>query len=135
GTITGNITDNSGAVVPSAKITLQNPATGFTQSALSAADGSYSFLYLASGKYTLTAEKEGYRKAEIADTQVQVSTTSRVDIRLQIGTLTEVVEVQGAAPLLQTEKSDLGRVVDNKAIQQLPLFVNGGLRSNLAFAL
>src|SRR5436190_1820332 len=135
GTITGNITDNSGAIVPAAKITLQSPATGFTQTVLSSTDGSYSFLYLASGKYTLTAEKEGFRKAEIADVQVQVSTTSRVDIRLQVGTLTEVVEVQGTTPLLQTEKSDLGRVVDNKAIQQLPLFANGGLRSNLAFAL
>jgi hypothetical protein len=100
GTITGNVTDNSGSVVPTAKITLQSPATGFTQTALSSSDGSYSFLYLASGKYTLTAEKEGFRKSEIADVQVQVSTTSRVDIRLQIGTVTEVVEVQGSSPLL-----------------------------------
>src|SRR5204863_2898407 len=53
----------------------------------------------------------------------------------QVGTLQEVVEVQGTAPLLQTDKSDLGRVIDNKAIQQLPLFINGGLRSNLSFAL
>ena len=58
GTITGNVTDNSGAVVSTAKITLQSPATGFTQTALSSTDGSYSFLYLASGKYTLTAERE-----------------------------------------------------------------------------
>jgi hypothetical protein len=45
------------------------------------------------------------------------------------------VEVQGQASLLQTERSDLGRIVDNKALQQLPLFINGGLRSNLAFSL
>ena len=54
---------------------------------------------------------------------------------MQLGAVTEVVEVQGQSQLLQTEKSDLGRVVDNKAIQQLPLFINGGLRSNLAFSL
>jgi len=135
GTISGSITDNSGAIVPGAKITLQNPATGFTQSMTSSADGVYSFLYLASGRYTVTAEKEGFRKAEIAEVLVQVNTTSRVDIRLQLGALQEIVEVVGQAQLLQTDRSDLGRIVDNKAIQQLPLFINGGLRSNLAFSL
>jgi hypothetical protein len=135
GTITGNITDTSGAVVPGARITLLNPETGFTQSVVSSNDGSYTFLYLPSGKFNVTAEKQGFRKAEIQDVLVQVNTTSRADIRLQVGTQTDVVEVQGQAPLLQTDKSDLGRVVDNKAIQQLPLFINGGLRSNLAFSL
>jgi len=135
GTITGTVTDNSGAIVPGAKITLQNPETGFSQSMVSSSDGVYSFLYLASGKYDLSAEKEGFRKAGIADVLVQVGTTSRVDIRLQVGAVQEVVEVQSQTPLLQTDRSDLGRVVDNRAIQQLPLFINGGLRSNLAFSL
>src|SRR5882672_11503869 len=124
GTITGIVTDTSGAVVPAARISLQNPETGFTQSMVSSADGSYTFLYLASGKYNVTAEKQGFRKAEISEVLVQVGTTSRTDIRLQVGTQTEVVEVQGQTALLQTDKSDLGRVVDNKAIQQLPLFIN-----------
>jgi hypothetical protein len=135
GTISGSITDNSGAIVPGAKITLQNPATGFTQNMVSSSEGTYNFLYLASGKYNVSAEKGGFRKSEVAEVLVQVNTTSRVDIRLQLGSLTEVVEVQGQASLLQTERSDLGRIVDNKAIQQLPLFINGGLRSNLAFSL
>src|SRR5262245_59560806 len=135
GTISGSITDNSGAIVLGAKITLQNPSTGFTQTMVSTSEGTYNFVYLASGKYNLSAEKEGFRKSEIAEILVQVNTTSRVDIRLQLGSLTEVVEVQGQASLLQTERSDLGRIVDNKALQQLPLFINGGLRSNLAFSL
>src|SRR3954470_5280917 len=126
GTISGTVTDNSGAVVPGAKITLQNPETGFTQSVDTTADGVYSFLYLASGKYTVSAEKQGFRKAETSDVLVQVNTTSRIDIHLQVGALQEVVEVQSQSPLLQTERSDLGRIVDNKAIQQLPLFINGG---------
>src|SRR5437870_13829933 len=104
------------------------------QSVDSTANGVYSFLYLPSGKYNVSAEKPGFRKAEISDVLVQVNTTSRVDIRLQVGVLQEVVEVRGEAQLLQTERSDLGRVVDNKAIQQLPLFITGGLRSNLAFS-
>src|SRR3954451_14798604 len=120
GTISGTVSDNSGAIVPGAKITVLNPETGFTQNMISNADGTYSFLYLASGKYNINAEKPGFKKAEIADVLVQVSTTSRADIHLLVGALTEVVEVQGQSALLQTERSDLGRVVDNKAIQQLP---------------
>jgi hypothetical protein len=63
----------TGAAVPSATITLQSPATGFAQSALSGNDGGYSFLYLASGRHTVTAEKPGFRRAEAADIQVQFS--------------------------------------------------------------
>jgi hypothetical protein len=135
GAITGTVTDNSGASVPNTKITLSNPATGFTQSVMTGNDGNYSFLYLAAGKYEISTEKEGFRKAGVNDVAVQVSTTTRVDIRLVVGSVTETVEVQGGAPLLQTDRSDLGKVVDNRAIQQLPLFINGGLRSNLAFVL
>jgi hypothetical protein len=81
----------------------------------------------------MTVAKDGFRKSEAADIQVQVDTTARVDIRLQVGAVQEVVEVQATVPLLQTDRSDLGKVVDNRAIQKLPLFINGGLRSNLAF--
>src|SRR5262245_12525402 len=103
GTITGIVTDNSGAAVPGAKISVLNPATGFTQSATSTAEGGYTFLYLAAGKYTVAAEKDGFRKSEIADVQVQVNTATRMDIRLQVGTLTETVEVTGTAVMLQTD--------------------------------
>lgn len=132
GTITGSILDSTGASVPDAKVVLRNPATGFSQTINSATDGSYSFLYLPAAVYSVTAEKEGFRRAEAA-IQVQVNTTARVDIRLQLGTVQETVQVEATAPLLQTDRSDLGRVVDTYAIQKLPLFINGGLRSNIAF--
>ena len=60
GTISGTVSDNSGAIVPGAKIAVLNPETGFTQNMISNADGTYSFLYLASGKYNITAEKPGF---------------------------------------------------------------------------
>lgn len=97
------------------------------------AEGAYTFLSLTAGRYNLVAEKDGFRKAEAQNVLVQVNTTTRLDIQLQIGTLQETVQVEATTPLLQTDRSDLGTVVDNKAIQQLPLFINGGLRSNLAF--
>ena len=133
GTITGAIVDSSGAAVPAAKVTVSNPATGFTQTIDSAGTGGYSFVYLVPGKYTVTTEKEGFRRAETNEIQVQVNTTVRVDITLQIGAVAETVEVTASSSVLQTERTDLGAVVDQRAIQQLPLFINGGLRSNLAF--
>ena len=66
--------------------------------------------------------------------RVDVDPNSRIDIRLQVGAVQEVVEVKGVAPLLQADRSDLGKVIDKQAIEALPLFANGGLRSNLAFA-
>lgn len=133
GTITGAILDTSGAAVPSAQVTLRNPATGFQQVVQASADGSYTFVYLPAGSYVVSAEKAGFRRAEASNVQVQVNTTSRIDIQLQVGAVQETISVQATAPLLQTDRSDLGKVVDNYAIQKLPLFINGGLRSNLAF--
>ena len=133
GTITGQVVDTSGAVVPDAKVTLTNPATGQNITVETNAEGAYTFLSLTAGRYEVVAEKEGFRKAQAANVVVQVSTTTRLDIKMELGAVQETVQVESTTPLLQTDRSDLGTVVDNKAIQQLPLFINGGLRSNLAF--
>ncbi|MEJ7607409.1 MAG: TonB-dependent receptor [Bryobacteraceae bacterium] len=133
GTITGLVLDSSGASVPDAKVVLRNPATGLSQTVNSSANGGYTFVYLSAGTYSVAAEKEGFRRAEAASVKDQVNTTARVDISLQVGAVQETVQVEATAPLLQTDRSDLGRVVDNRAIQKLPLFINGGLRSNIAF--
>jgi Carboxypeptidase regulatory-like domain/TonB dependent receptor len=133
GTITGQVVDTSGAVVPAARVTLTNPSTGQNITVETNSEGTYTFLSLNAGRYHVTAEKEGFRKANASSVLVQVSTTTRLDIQMELGAVHETVQVQSTAPLLQTDRSDLGTVVDNKAIQQLPLFINGGLRSNLAF--
>src|ERR1051325_10834927 len=135
GTITGTVTDMSGGAVPGAAVVVTNPATGFSQSTATGPDGAYTFVYLPVGRYTLAVEKTGFKKSDVADVQVLVNTATRVDPKLQVGTVAETVEVTGQAPLLQTDRSDLGRVVENVAIERLPLFANGGLRSNNAFVL
>jgi hypothetical protein len=134
GTITGRITDSTGAAVPGATIVLRHPETGLSQTTISGAEGTYNFVYVAAGKYAVTVEMPGFRKAEVADVKVSVNTATRLDIELQVGQVTETVEVTTSATLLQTDRSDLGRIVDNRAIQKLPLFMGGGLRSNLSFA-
>src|SRR5262245_46742913 len=133
GTITGQVVDATGAILPAAKVTLTNPSTGQTTTVATNTEGVYTFLSLNAGRYEITAEKEGFRKAQAANVLVQVSTVTRLDIQMELGGVQETVQVTSTTPLLQTERSDLGTVVDNKAIQQLPLFINGGLRSNLAF--
>jgi len=134
GTITGSVVDSSGAIVPTAKVTLTNPSTGQRSLVETNTEGTYTFLSLTAVHDVATTEKEGFRKAEAPNVVVQVNTTSRLDIRMQLGAVQETIRVESTTPLLQTDRSDLGTVVDNRAIQQLPLFINGGLRSNLAFA-
>src|SRR5262249_12776632 len=126
GTITGQVVDSSGAVVSGARVTLTHPATGQTVTAETNSEGNYTLLSLTAGRYTVTTEKEGFRKAQAINVVVQVNTTTRLDVKMELGTLAETVQVESSAPLLQTDRSDLGTVVDNKAIQQLPLFINGG---------
>ena len=135
GTIQGFVTDPSGAAVPGVTVTVTNVATGLTQTANTGADGSYSLLYLPSGTYTVAATSTGFNKAEISGVVVQVATVSTVDIQLAVGAVEQTVEVTAAAPLLDVQGTNLGKVIPTQAIHDLPLFISGGLRSNLAFVI
>jgi hypothetical protein len=135
GTITGVITDTAGASVPEAKVTITNPRTGLNQSTMTGGDGSFSVPYLPVGSYTVAVEKAGFRKAEATGIAVNVTSTARVDIQLEVGQVQETVEVTGEAPPIVSERSDLGLVVNTKTINDLPLTLSGGLRDNLAFTI
>ncbi len=134
GSITGTVTDASGALIPGATVTLSNPATGFSQTFVSRSDGIFAFPSLRVGNYKITVEKEGFRKVEVGSVSVAVDTSTRADIKMEIGKVQETVEVKGNVSLLQTDRSDLGNIIQNQAIAELPLFSSGGMRSNLAFA-
>lgn len=133
GTITGTVTDPNGAPVPNAKITARNTATNLTQEATASEDGTYSIVYLPAGSYTVAAEAATFKKSETDAVRVSVNTTVRINVQLQIGDVQETVVVSAVTPLLQTDRTDLGKVVDSKTILDLPLFIGGGLRDNLAF--
>src|SRR6478609_11856781 len=121
GTITGNVTDAAGASVPGAAIKVTNPSTGLTQSVSTNNEGSFTVPYLPVGKYSVTAEKVGFRTAEANEITVNVSTTARVDLKLEVGQVSDKVEVTGVAPAVVSERSDLGTVVTTKTINDLPL--------------
>src|SRR5262245_57227324 len=133
GTIRGVVTDASGATVPEATVTVKNVNTGLTQTAKTSADGVFNVLYLPAGENTVTTVKEGFRKAETTGVGVHVATVSNVDVTLAVGAVDQSVEVSAAAPLLDMQGTNLGKVIPKNAIRDLPLFISGGLRANLAF--
>ncbi len=135
GTITGTVTDPAGASIPGVAIKGTNPATGLVQTVATNNEGSYTLLYLPVGKYTVSAEKTGFRTAEAMNITVDVSTTARVDLKLEVGQVSEKIEVSAVAQAVVSERSDLGTVVTTKTINDLPLSLSGGLRDNLAFAI
>ena len=92
GSITGTITDSTGAAVPGVALSLQNQATNLTYSTVASGSGSYSFLNLPIGMYTLTAAAKGFQRSEARGIQVQVNQQSRVDLALQVGEVTQTIE-------------------------------------------
>ena len=129
-----DVTDTSGSIIPGVAISVKNPATGLAQNTTSSSAGTYSFQGLPAGQYNVGVESQGFRKAEVTNITVTVNTNTKADVRLEVGAVQETVEVQGVTTLLQTDRSDLGKVIDKRAIESLPLFSNGAVRSNLAFA-
>ncbi|MCX6602565.1 MAG: carboxypeptidase regulatory-like domain-containing protein, partial [Acidobacteria bacterium] len=109
--------------------------TGLKQSIATGADGLYSIPYLPAGNYTVTAEKAGFRKSEVTAIRVNVGTVTGVDIALTVGSVDQTIDVSAVSPLLEVQGSNLGKVVPTRAIRDLPLFIGGGIRSNLAFVI
>src|SRR5579871_84812 len=121
GTITGTVTDPSGAVVPKARITVINEATNATRDAEANSDGDFTVALLPPGRYRVTAEGIGFRKSIFSEVTVDVDQTVRVDFALEVGAATEEVKVKDTPPSIQTDTSTLGQVVNNRLVQDLPL--------------
>src|SRR5262245_62703883 len=121
GSITGAIKDQSGAAISGAQITLIRTDTNTRLTAKTDANGSYQFPQLAPANYSLTVEAIGFKKVTVGTVVVQVDQITRVDLALEVGAVTELVEVQGAAPILETDKNTLSSVVDSRTISTMPL--------------
>jgi len=121
GTITGTVTDPSGAVVRKARITVVNEATNAARDAETNDDGDFTVALLPAGRYRVTAEIAGFRRSIFSDVTVDVDQTARVDFSLQVGAATEEVHVKDTPPAIQTDTSTLGQVVNNRLVQELPL--------------
>src|SRR5215470_17662184 len=119
--ISGTVTDSSGAVIAGAKVTAKNDATGIAQTQSTTEAGLYSFPSLPVGGYTITVEMAGFKTANQAGVIIQVNTPVTVDISLVVGQATEIVNITGGVERLQTDNATIGNVVQQKAIESLPL--------------
>ena len=120
-TITGAVSDPSGAAIEGAKVAVRDATTGFSRETVSNETGNYSLPGLRPASYDVSVESSGFRRHTTREFRVEVDQIARLDIRLELGQVTEQVEVTGTQQLLHTESATLGAVIDRKKIYELPL--------------
>jgi hypothetical protein len=121
GTVLGTVKDQTGAVIPGAKVSLTNEGTNLTVTTTSGPDGGYIFTPVRIGTYSVSAESAGFSKGVQAHLTLNISQQLVADITLKPGVVTEIVEVTGAAPTLQTQDASVGQVVGSRSVNNLPL--------------
>ena len=121
GSITGSISDPSGAVVGGAKVTMTNEGTGASLSTTTRSDGIYEFSPVRIGSYKLEASAPGFKTLVQVHVVVDVSARVEENFRLQTGAVSETVEVTSAAPVLQAEDASVGQVINQRSVNDLPL--------------
>jgi hypothetical protein len=132
-TILGRVTDPAGAVIPGAAVTVTNQSTGVKTTTNTNEAGNYVVSSLPFGRYEVVCEAKGFRKFIARDNDVNIAQTLTLDISLQLGAVDQTVEVSGAAPVVESNTSDLGTVIDQKQVADLPLSVNGNMRNPESF--
>lgn len=120
-TVTGYVSDPAGALVPGATVTITETTTSYTRSTISSEAGAYTFPGLPVGVYAVTVAMPGFRTYTQTGITLQVNQSARVDIRLEIGEVSDAMEVTAQAPLLEKETSSQGQVVDKRNLADLPL--------------
>src|SRR5713226_3535217 len=120
GSIAGSVKDASGAYMAGAKVTLTNTATNAKLETATDQNGEFQFLQLAPSTYTLAVEAKGFKRA-ISHALVQVDQITHADFSLEVGDVSQSVQVEAVAPLLETDKSTLSSVVDTHTIESMPL--------------
>jgi hypothetical protein len=128
--VLGTIHDPSGQVVAKATVTLSNQGTGIQATTTTDDNGNYDFFDVKIGLYTITVEATGFDKVSTQDVRVDVNARQRVDLTLQLGTVSQSVNVSDAASILQTDSSEHSQVVETQEIRELPL--NGRNYADLA---
>src|SRR5213080_3620728 len=121
GRIRGTVMDTSGGAIASAKVTLINEATNATREVQPGSNGEYIFLEVPVGTYEIDATSQGFKKSTRKGIVLNLNEVVSVDLTLQVGGSTDVVEVTGTPPLVDTTSTQLGAVVNERAVSQLPL--------------
>src|SRR5215471_1289095 len=120
-TLSGVVRDASGALVPNVKITARNASTGATRDATTDNEGRYSLTNLGPGQYEVRAERAGFKTAAQSGVILTVGGAAVLDLTIQIGEVSEIVEVKQEEPLIEPTKAELSRVVNERSIESLPI--------------
>lgn len=121
GTPVGIISDNSGAVIAGAKVTVVNIETSFVSETVANKEGAYQVPYLPPGSYRLSIETSGFKKYVREGIQVRTGEIPRIDVQLEVGATTESVQVNAAAPLIDTETASAGLVMSGDHLLKIPI--------------
>lgn len=124
GTLLGNVTDSTGGAVPGATVVATETRTNISRTATTNDAGYYIFSSLQNGTYSVDAELQGFKKTVRQNVKVDVNTTIRVDLKLEVGQMTEAVTVSAETPVLQTDRTDTGRIIESKMVSDMPLTFN-----------
>ncbi|HEX2488243.1 MAG TPA: carboxypeptidase-like regulatory domain-containing protein, partial [Blastocatellia bacterium] len=134
GTIMGRVADSSGAALAGVKVDIVSAATNVTSTVTTNDEGRFSAPFLLPGAYRVTAEKTGFKRFVQSGVEVRVSETTDLNIGMQTGELSEAIEVTASTPLLDTAGSSLGQVIDERRVQELPLFAGNPMELTLIAA-
>jgi len=129
GSIVGTVTDSVGAVMAGAQVQLTNKGTNAEQTAVTGAGGTYTFINLNPGTYTITATNLGFKSSTNSQVEVSIGGTTRVDLTMQVGAVSQSVTVTSASADIQTDSATLGGVIEGLQVQEAPL--NGRNVNNL----
>jgi hypothetical protein len=121
GTIVGTVSDESGAALAGASVTLRNTFTDFSRTVTTNASGQYVAPSIPTGDYAITTEKAGFGTLVREGIELTAADTVTVNISLRIGDVKQTVEVKAAAPLLQSQNADVSQLIDNRRIVEMPL--------------
>ncbi len=127
GTVLGRVTDVTGAVIPNAEVRITNDNTGVTASVKANDSGNFVLPYLPAGTYTLNCQLQGFKKWVRQGVQVRIQDNVEVNISLELGATTEVVEVTDSTPLLATTDASLGQIIDERRVLELPQFAGNAM--------
>ncbi|TAM81888.1 MAG: TonB-dependent receptor [Acidobacteria bacterium] len=129
GSVAGTVTDQSGAVVPGAAITIVNDNTSLTRNTTTGSAGDYRLTDLPAGTYTLTVNASGFKPVKQTAINVTVGSVNQQNVQLSIGAVTQEVTVSGAAATLQTQEANVHTTISNYAVQNLPLNIYHNFQS------
>jgi hypothetical protein len=121
GALTGSVLDQAGAALPGATVTVTQADRKLTRTTVTASDGVYSIAALPPGEFTVVVGLTGFRPMTREGVRISTGDTVRLDLRLEVGSVTEAIVVRADAPLLRSDTSGLGQVIPNRAVTGLPL--------------